>query len=136
MKPRARLFVVEEEKRGFFGDGRCELLKAVMEYGSLSRAAESLGRGYRKAWSDIRKSEAATGLELVVRERGGPDGGSSKLTDSGERLVRAWERYREEVTLGMSEAYDRCLKDVIEGGVDGSGGTEGDAGEDRACGRR
>ncbi|MCU0639359.1 MAG: LysR family transcriptional regulator [Candidatus Krumholzibacteria bacterium] len=127
MKPSARLFIVEDENGGFFGDGRCELLKAVMEHGSLSGAAEALGRGYRKAWADIRKAEEATGLKLVVRERGGARGGSSKLTESGERLVRAWERYSGEVALCMSRAYGIHLRDVIEGGVDGSGEDEGDA---------
>ena len=67
MKPSARLFIVEDENGGFFGDGRCELLKAVMEHGSLSAAAEALGRGYRKAWADIRKAEEATGR--TSRER-------------------------------------------------------------------
>ncbi len=127
MKPSARLFIVEDENGGFFGDGRCELLKAVMEHGSLSAAAEALGRGYRKAWADIRKAEEATGLKLVVRERGGARGGSSRLTESGEGLVRAWERYSEEVGLCMSRAYGIHLKGIIEGGVHGSGEDEGDA---------
>ena len=127
MRPSARLFIVEDEKGGFFGDGRCELLRAVMEHGSLSAAAEALGRGYRKAWADIRKAEEATGLKLVVRERGGARGGSSMLTESGERLVRAWERYGAEVALCMERAYEIHLREVIEGGDHGPGENEGDA---------
>lgn len=116
MEPRARLFLHETGADGLFGDGKWDLLEAVREYGSLQTAAKTLGRGYRKAWEDIRKVEVSFGRKVVVRSRGGPSGGSTELTEFGARLLEAWKQYRADVSVGMNRAYDKYLKELIDRG--------------------
>lgn len=116
MKARARCYLQDEEMRGVFGDGRQELLLAIKRCGSLREAADGLGRGYRKAWGDLRSAEKALGAELVSRSRGGSGGGYTRLTPLGERIVDGWRKFREDVSEVMETAYTRHLKDIIEGG--------------------
>ena len=118
MKPGIKLFLHDADVGGFFGDGKYQLLLAVREHGSLQEAAKSLGRGYRKAWGDIRKAEKALGRKLVKRLRGGRAGGSSELTEFGINLLDAWKKYSVSVHDGIDKAYERYLRELIEGGND------------------
>jgi len=118
MRPGIKLFLHDDKAGGLFGDGKYRLLLAIKEHGSLQEAAKSLGRGYRKAWGDIRKSEKALGRKLVKRARGGRAGGSSELTEFGIKVLDAWKEYRVSVKDGMGKAYERYLRELIEGGTD------------------
>ena len=118
MRPRAKLYLYDTEAGGVFGDGRWRLLAAVHELGSIREAARALGRGYRKAWGDIKRAEEALGRRLVRKSRGGPSGGSTELTDLGRELLRAWERYRDDVSSSMGEAFERHLERIVEGSSD------------------
>jgi molybdate transport repressor ModE-like protein len=92
----------------------------VDEQGSLRAAADRLGRGYRKAWGDIRSAERALGRKLVVTKRGGPAGGTTELTEFGRHFLDGWERYRSEVWSCMDTAYDQQVGVILEiTGVDG-----------------
>ncbi len=121
MEPGARLFLNDDHSEGLFGDGKYLLLKAIEEHGSLRKAAGALGRGYRKAWEDIRRTEEGFGRPIVEMTRGGSDGGSARLTDFGRALLEAWERYRDDVNSEVESAWARYLKELIEGGDDGKG---------------
>ena len=114
MKPRVKLFVVGDGHEGVFGDGKWQLLKAVRDEGSISRAAVSLGRSYRKAWGDIKRAEEALGRPLIIRTRGGTVGGRSELTPFCEALLAAWERYRGQVQDSMKQAFRRHLASLVE----------------------
>jgi molybdate transport system regulatory protein len=115
MEPHARLYLYTDDAEGLFGDGRYRLLTAIREHGSIQQAARILGRGYRKAWGDIKRAEEGFGRKIVRKRRGGPAGGSTELTEFGCRLLEGWERYRAEVQSCMERSFDECLKDVLEG---------------------
>jgi len=83
------------------------LLEAVAEAGSLNRAAGSLGRSYSRAHARLTDLEAAFG-PLVERQRGGPSGGGSELTDRAADLLARFERLRAEFT-GTAEAEETVL---------------------------
>jgi molybdate transport system regulatory protein len=73
-------------------DGRdTALLRAVADHGSLNAAATALGRSYSRAHSRLGDLEEALG-PLVDRERGGADGGGSRLTDEGRALLARFDR--------------------------------------------
>lgn len=81
------------------------LLRAIADTGSVSAAAETLGRSRSRALGRLETLESAVG-ELVVRRRGGPDGGGSRLTTRGERLLARFARLRTAVagTAGTTES--------------------------------
>jgi len=115
MEPGAKLFVQDPDTGGQFGDGKYRLLQAVREYGSLRKAAENLGRGYRKAWEDLKRTEKALGRMLVERSRGGANGGSSELTEFGNELLDAWKNYSNSVHRCIDSSYEKYLRELIEG---------------------
>ncbi len=85
-----------ESSHGYvFGKGAYQLLKAIDEGESISKAAESLGMSYRHAWGIIKEAERNMGENIVTSVRGGRSGGKTKLTEYGHHLLREYERYQE-----------------------------------------
>ena len=121
MEPHAKLFLFSSETEGLFGDGKWRLLVAVREHGSIQEAARRLGRGYRKAWGDIKRAEEGFGRRIVRKTRGGPSGGRTELTEFGNRLLDAWARYRTDVRSCMNEAFSKHLEDLVRSGGEEAG---------------
>ncbi len=119
MKPGVKLYIESDSREGFFGDGRCRLLEAVAETGSILKAAQALGRGYRKAWSDIKDIEDKMGRKVVEKSRGGSEGGYTRLTVFGERFVKAWKEYRKEIVTSVEDSFERHLKGIADKGDGG-----------------
>lgn len=69
------------------------LLRTIAATGSVSAAAEDLGRSRARALARLDDLEAAFGT-LVERTRGGADGGGSRLTDDAHALLARFERLR------------------------------------------
>jgi len=74
------------------GHGRVALLRAVSEHGSITQAARAFGMSYKAAWDAIDAMNALAGQPLVTRATGGRGGGSTRLTEHGERLVARYEQ--------------------------------------------
>jgi len=114
VRPGIKLYLSDGESEGMFGDGKWRLLKSIEEEGSIRKAAEKLGRGYRKAWGDIKRTEQSIGRKLVRKTRGGPSGGTTELTEYGRELLAGWQRYREAVLKGMDGAFELYLAGLLE----------------------
>ena len=71
----------------FFGPGVCELLERIRKTGSIQAAAAEMEMSYTKAWRILNRAEREMGACLITRVSGGRNGGSSKLTDAGEKAV-------------------------------------------------
>ncbi|ERH04006.1 MAG: N-terminal domain of molybdenum-binding protein [Halorubrum sp. J07HR59] len=67
------------------------LLREIDTTGTIAAASANLGRSRARDTSRIDDLEAAFG-ELVDRHRGGSDGGGSRLTDTGSRVLNRYER--------------------------------------------
>jgi len=81
-------------KDGVFvmSEGRYEMLKAIRETGSLSKAAEKLNMSYRYLWGVVKKMEEACGEKILVCERGGKNKGCARLTEKGLEILELFER--------------------------------------------
>lgn len=78
---------IEKNGKHVIGKGGAEILRAIKEYGSISKAAKSLNMSYKYVWNYLNKIEQALGEKIVVRERGGKEGGKTSLTDLGEEIL-------------------------------------------------
>jgi molybdate transport system regulatory protein len=68
----------------------------IRDSASIRKAAEKLSIPYRTAWEHIRKIENAIGVPVVKTYRGGAKGGGGAgLTEEGERILHAYERYEQ-----------------------------------------
>ena len=92
------------------GVGRMALLRAVAEQGSITQAAKAFGMSYKAAWDAIDTMNTLAGEPLVVRSTGGRGGGSTRLTERGERLVQRFGQ--------IDAAHQRFLKLLDEEATD------------------
>jgi molybdate transport system regulatory protein len=74
------------------GAERMQLLRAVADTGSITRAAQAVGLSYKSAWDDIDAMNTLAGEPLVLRSAGGRGGGATRLTARGQRLVERFEQ--------------------------------------------
>ena len=105
LSPRSKVWL-ERNGQVVLSAWRVELLEAVAETGSLTRAAERLGVPYRTAWYKLKDVETRLGLKLVQSQSGGAEGGGSLLTDEGRALV---ERFRR-VNAGIAELVEQRFR--------------------------
>jgi molybdate transport system regulatory protein len=90
-------------------DGRdAVLLRAVADQGSLNAAASALGRSYSRAHGRIGDLEAQAG-SLVERERGGSEGGGSRLTENARELLAQFDRLQ--AALEVTATTERLVLD-------------------------
>ena len=71
---------------------RIRLLKAVDENGSINAASKKLGMSYQQAWHFIREMNGISPMPLVIRQRGGTNGGGAILTEFGKQTVGEFEK--------------------------------------------
>lgn len=72
--------------------GRVELLSRFETYGSLRKAALSMGLSYRKAFYTIRQMNQISEAPLVLFKRGGIGGGCATLTETGRSIVLQYQK--------------------------------------------
>lgn len=72
-----------------------EALQGIAEHGSMNQAADALGRSYARIQQRVSELEETLG-PLLVRERGGEDGGGSTLTADARDLLARFDRLRAE----------------------------------------
>lgn len=88
-----------------FGPGLATLLRGMEEHGSLQKSAASMKLAYSKAWKMLKTAEEALGYSLADREAGGKNGGGSKLTPEGIRLLHAYEAFDEEANEAIKGIF-------------------------------
>ena len=94
----------------FGGKARIELLRAIVEKGSITHAAKAVGMSYKAAWDAIDAMNTLAGAPLVARSAGGKGGGSTQLTARGLKLV---ERFGQ-----IDAVHQRFLKLLDDESID------------------
>lgn len=70
---------------GWIRNALIDLLHAVQEQGSISKAAQALGLSYRHVWGELKRWEAELGQPLILWEKGQ----RARLSPLGEKLLWA-----------------------------------------------
>ncbi|MBN2271516.1 MAG: LysR family transcriptional regulator [Sedimentisphaerales bacterium] len=112
LDPRVKLWLNSANVQGAFGDGKWRLLLAIGSEGSLQAASRLLRISYRKAWGDLQKTQAALGIRLVEKQRGGSKGGQTVLTAVGKSWVEAYMQFRQDVEKAIAKAYRKHLLEL------------------------
>ncbi|GAA4303740.1 winged helix-turn-helix domain-containing protein [Aestuariibaculum suncheonense] len=89
-KIKSRIWI-EHEDNVLLGEGRVQLLKAIDETGSLSKAAKSLNISYKKAWDLIDSVNKSAKKPVTINTIGGKGGGGAELTGYGKSLILAFD---------------------------------------------
>ena len=79
------LLARERGKGALIRNPLMDMLHAVREQGSISKAAKTLGFSYRHVWGALKGWEQTLGRELIIWDKGQ----SAKLTEFGDKLLWA-----------------------------------------------
>ena len=96
LSPMAKLWL-KKGKISVIGSGRAQLLRAIEEHGSITKAAFAMNMSYRHAWGIIKHIRDSIGTEIVRTTRGGPEGGGARLTKVGRQLLNQFEENQREI---------------------------------------
>jgi len=100
-----KLWLSSVTGEGIIEEDRYKLLQLIKEKGSLMAAANEMKISYRKAWGDLKKAEELLGYELIIRQRGGKDGGQSQLTPKAVNLLEAYNVLHTKMDDAVEKAY-------------------------------
>jgi len=81
----------------FLGAGKTELLKEIIQCGSLSGAAKKMKISYQHAWNMIDQMNRVAPEPLVSMQRGGANGGGTEISVYGERILREYSQIEAQV---------------------------------------
>ena len=109
MKLKFKLWVENEQGERIIGEGLLNLLLAIKETGSISKATKGLGISYRSAWGKLNKAETRLGYKLIDRKTGGKEGGGTKLTKAGENLLKRFDKLNYETEKKLENLFDEIF---------------------------
>lgn len=106
-KIKSRIWI-ESENNVLLGEGRVQLLKAINETGSLSKAAKSINISYKKAWGLLDSINKSAKKPVTINSVGGKGGGGAALTDYGKALILVFE----DINKNCWEFLDKQLEKI------------------------
>ncbi len=101
---------LEVEKEGicFLNAKRIELLRQIKSTGSILSASKEMCMSYQQAWTFVQQMNLLSPLPLVIRKRGGVNGGGAEVTRFGQDMIERFEKI-----VAIHQANVRQLGDEI-----------------------
>lgn len=104
-----RIWISKKEET-FLGNGRVVLLERIKDYGSITKAAKSMGMSYRNAWELVASMNKLSEKPLVDRFTGGKGGGGTVLTKHGEKAIVLFWKLRSDLISFLKNKEKKLLK--------------------------
>lgn len=108
-KIKSRIWI-ETKNNVLLGEGRVQLLKAIEETGSLSKAAKTIKISYKKAWSLIDSVNKSAKKPVTINSIGGKGGGGAELTPYGKSLVTAFDEINKNCWAFLDQQLESIKK--------------------------
>ena len=99
----------------FLLEKRIELLHAIGEQGSISKAAKAVPMSYKSAWEAVDMMNSLSPEPIVFRETGGKDGGGTTITGYGKQLLENYAVLKREHTHFLERLSE--LTDIQSGAL-------------------
>lgn len=96
-------------------DKRIDILRRIVDVGSISEAARGAGVSYKAAWQAIETLENLAGGPLVEKVVGGAKGGGTRLTETGLKVLEIADelaRSRAEVLARFRLNHATSLRNI------------------------
>ena len=96
----------------FLGNLQIRLMKQVIKDGSIHAAAKNLKMSYQHAWHLLDKMNRLSPLPVVIRQKGGRDGGGCVVSNYGLKLIRTFEAKEialKEFMANNKADFDTCF---------------------------
>lgn len=89
------------------------LLRLIRETQSVRDACNRMQISYSTAWNLLNAAEDALDYPLVSRNKGGPSGSGSLLTEKGQRLLDACDRFETAARANLECLYGQFLESIL-----------------------
>ena len=89
------------------------LLSLIRETQSVRDACSRMQISYSTAWNLLNGAEDSLGYPLILRNKGGPSGSGSLLTEKGSALLSACEQFESAARESLSSLYETIFQDVL-----------------------
>lgn len=81
----------------FLAPIKIELLREIAKSGSLSAAAKQLKISYQHAWTMIDDMNRNAPSPLVIKQRGGTNGGGAEISTYGTKIIDEYNQIKAQV---------------------------------------
>ncbi|MDR3704469.1 MAG: winged helix-turn-helix domain-containing protein [Paludibacteraceae bacterium] len=105
-------FLINKGDEIFFGPTQYKLLRQIIKDGSINAAAKNLAMSYQHAWTVIDKMNKMSPIPIVIRQKGGKDGGGCRISEYGMKIYDEFarrERLFKEFLELMNNGLDGCF---------------------------
>jgi molybdate transport repressor ModE-like protein len=109
LSPTVKISINKETE--FFNSRLKLLLFLIADLHSVRQACLHMGLSYQKAWNLINNFEEETQYPIITRQRGGINGGEAYLTEKGQKLMYAFQRYEEEINTFAQQRFEVLFKE-------------------------
>ena len=89
------------------------LLRLIRETQSVRDACNRMQISYSTAWNLLNAAEDALDYPLLSRNKGGPSGSGSLLTEKGQSLLEACDRFETAARENLEFLYEQFLESVL-----------------------
>ena len=89
------------------------LLSLIRETQSVRDACSRMQISYSTAWNLLNGAEDSLGYPLILRNKGGPSGSGSLLTEKGSTLLTACEQFESAARESLSSLYETIFQNVL-----------------------
>jgi len=96
----------------FLGNNQIRLLKQVQVDGSIHAAAKNLKMSYQHAWHLLDKLNRLSPIPIVVRHKGGKDGGGCSISPYGLKLIQLYVKKESELIQFLESGkaeFENCF---------------------------
>ncbi len=76
----------------WIGPGKADLLAGIAETGSILKAGQRMGMGYKRAWGLVEALNTMFAAPLIATTRGGASGGGASLTETGAQVLHHYRK--------------------------------------------
>ncbi len=103
---RPEITVSLSRERPFFDERTAMLLALVEETKSVRTACQRMQISYSGSWNIIHALESQLRFPLLERSQGGANGGESRLTEKGKRLLDCYQRYAQRLRQDAAALFE------------------------------
>lgn len=89
------------------------LLHLIRETQSVRDACSRMQVSYSTAWNLLNSAEDSLGYPLILRNKGGPSGSGSLLTEKGSALLTASEQFESAARENLEKLYQMYFENLL-----------------------
>lgn len=90
--------LIKRDGKSFLCPVKIGLIKEIIKTGSLRSAAKILNISYQHAWEIVEEINSAAPAPLIIKQRGGINGGGAFISDYGTGILKEYKSIETEIS--------------------------------------